>query len=236
VWIPLVVASVLALAAAVTLLALRDRSTPADVSYGGPVGTEPGEPGVYHYDTVGFESVDALAGARHDYPAVTAMIVEERPCGAVVRWEPLGQRRDEWWHCGPGPSVSTIVEFHEWFGIDDTTETSCEGLHLEAARGEGWWEASCMRLDTVIAITLEHLGSERLLVGSEEVLTVHVRMVETTSGRTSGTRTTDLWVVPDTPLLVRKRVVDRSSSSSPIGDVTYVEEYTLMLRSLSPSP
>jgi hypothetical protein len=228
------VVAVLAALAAIALLTLDDQSTQVDVSYEGLVGTEPGEPGVYRYDTVGFESVDALAGARHDYPAVTAMIVEERPCGTVVRWEPLGQRRDEWWYCRPGPSVDTIVEFHEWFGIGDTTETSCEGLHLEP-RGEGRWEASCVRPGTVIAITLEDLGPERLVVGSEEVLTAHVRMVETTSGRTSGTRTTDLWVVPGTPLLARKQVVDRSTSSSPIGAVGYVEEYTLMLRSLTPS-
>jgi len=230
-WLALAIA-----VAAVILAALvfRDRATPAEVSYSGPVGTEPGDPGVYRYDTVGFESVDALAGARHDYPEVTAVVIEAGPCGPVVRWEPLAQRRDEWELCGPGPAVSRIVEFHAWFGIAETTETECSGLRI-AADGTSRWEASCTRPETTIAITVEHLGTDVRTVGGQGIATEHLRMTEVTTGRTSGQRVTDLWFVPGTPLYARKQVVDRSVSSSPIGDVVYVEEYTLDLRSLTPT-
>jgi len=233
-WIAVGAAIAIGAIVTVGLLALRNRSTPIEVSYTGAVGTEVGDPGVYRYDTVGFESVDALAGARHDYPDVTAMVLEEALCGIVLRWEPLEQRRDEWWWCGPGLSVSTIVEFHAWFGIGETTETACQGLRLQA-QGEGSWEASCTRADTAITVFVEQIGVEMVTIGATPIDTLHVRMTETTTGRTEGTRVTDLWMVPGTTLPAKKRVVDRSTSSSPIGDVTYVEEYSLVLRSLTPT-
>ena len=231
-WIALGFVLAIVALAVLAIVSLRDRATPADVSYDGPVGTEPGDPGVYRFDTAGFESVDALAGARHDYPAVTAVIIEQGSCGPVVRWEPLSQRSDEWWMCGPD-SVDRIVEHHEWFGIGDTTDTECAGLVLHPTAADRW-DATCSRPETAVAIVLEHLGDETLSIDGRAVLTTHIRMTETTTGRTTGSRVTDLWMVPGTPLFARKRVVDRSTSTSPIGEVTYVEEYTLELRSLTP--
>jgi hypothetical protein len=216
----------------VVLLAFRDRATPADVSYDGPVGSEPGDPGLYFFDTVGFESVDALAGARHDYPDVTTVLVDERSCGAATRWEPLSQRSDEWRFCGPDGSVDLVVEFHEWFGFPETTETMCTGLRLE---GDDRWQAACSRPDTAIDILVEVIGEEVVVVGGQDVVTTHLRLVETTTGRTTGSRVTDFWMIPGTPLFARKQVIDRSTSSSPIGSVNYVEEYTLVLRSVTPT-
>jgi len=232
-WIAAGVIFTLGALAVVAIFSLRDRSTPSTVSFEGTVGSGPGDPGIYRYDTAGFEQVDALVGARHDYPVVTAVVIEDGACGPVMRWEPLAQRSDEWSFCGPDGSVSRIVEFHEWFGMGDTADGVCEGLRLESA-GDGEWQAACTREGTDIAIVVEMLGMESRSVGADEVTTVHIRMTETTSGQTEGTRVTDLWMVPGTPLYVRKQVADRSTSASPIGEVTYVEEYTLELKSLIP--
>ena len=179
-------------------------------------------------------SDDALAGARHDYPEVTVVVIEDGGCGPIVRWEPLAQRRDEWHLCGPGGAVDHIVEFHEWFGIGETTETTCTGLRL-SPDGEATWVASCSRQDTSIEISIEYVGPDTVVVGGQEIVTDHLRLVEVTTGRTSGTRTTDLWMIPGTPLHVRKQVDDLSTSDSPIGAVTYTERYLLELRSLVPT-
>lgn len=45
------------------------------------------EPGVYLYESSGFDSVDALTGARHDYPAQTTVTITTEGCGVRVRWE-----------------------------------------------------------------------------------------------------------------------------------------------------
>ena len=233
-WIIFGTVVLLALVAVAGILAAGNRSTPADVAYMGPVGDAPGDPGIYRYDTIGFESVDALAGARHEYPEVTELILEDLECGPVVRWTPLEERREEWTWCGPGGSVATIVEYHAWFGVGETTETTCEGLHFTADDLISW-EASCTRPETEISIVVEFRGRESLMVGSVSLDTVRFRLIEETTGRTEGIRVTDLWLIPGTPLPAKKQVADRSASSSPIGDVTYVEEYTLLLRSTAPS-
>jgi hypothetical protein len=46
-------------------------------------------PGVYVYATTGSESVDALAGTDHDYPAETTITVLRAGCGVVLRWVAL---------------------------------------------------------------------------------------------------------------------------------------------------
>jgi hypothetical protein len=54
------------------------------------------EPGVYVYASRGFDSVDALTGARHDYPAQTTVTVTTEGCGVRVRWNTVRERWDEW--------------------------------------------------------------------------------------------------------------------------------------------
>ena len=93
---------------------LRDTSTPIDVenaegSFQGVVGDAPGQPGVYAYLTVGHEEIDALAGARHDYPEVTYIIITAEACGPSARWQPLQERSIEWRHCGPDLAVTDTV-------------------------------------------------------------------------------------------------------------------------------
>src|SRR5262245_41031561 len=48
--------------------------------------------GVYLYSTRGEESVDALGGATHHYPARTTITVVEVPCGVRLQWQPLEER------------------------------------------------------------------------------------------------------------------------------------------------
>ena len=57
---------------------------------------------------------------------------------------------------------------------------------------------------------------------------------EVTEGRTVGTTSADLWLHPDTPLVIRWTLDDESITDSRAGDVRYVEQMTVELVSSEP--
>jgi hypothetical protein len=65
--------------------------------------------------------------------------------------------------------------------------------------------------------------------------TVHIRVVSETSGKTDGASSVEEWVRPEDGLLIKRTIVDNSTTSSQIGDVAYHEEAEIMLRSLRPA-
>ena len=98
--------SLVVAAAGVVLFVFRDRADPVQredvaatlVTGGG----RPGDFGLYLYATTGFETTDALAGSRHEYPAQTYMTIQPGGCGTQVRWQALDQRWDEYDFCPDG--------------------------------------------------------------------------------------------------------------------------------------
>lgn len=48
----------------------------------------------YVYVTSGFDAVDVLTGARHDYPAATTLTVTASGCGVRLRWDVAVERWD----------------------------------------------------------------------------------------------------------------------------------------------
>jgi hypothetical protein len=219
------------------LLLFRDTATPvsaSDLGFTGTAGDAPGEPGIYVYDTAGFEEVDALGGARHDYPAATYLVIEEGPCGPVVRWQALDERWDEWEHCGPDLAVSSSRGYHEWFQIPDLATSICSSQVFPRS-GETAWTSECVDETTTSIDHVTVVGMETLVIGGQEVMTLHLRILGTTEGSTIGETTTDVWRLPGTTLVVRKVVDDASANASRIGDIHYVEQVTLELRSLVPT-
>ena len=83
-------------------------------------------------------------------------------------------------------------------------------------------------------VDYEVVGSEVLVVDGEQVDTLHVRHTSASSGGTRGRGTTDIWILPGTPLVVQRVVDTTSVSRSRIGDVEYHEEYRVQLISLFP--
>ena len=232
-------ALVLAIVAAVVvwLAFFRNTTTPvsaADLGFTGTAGDSPGDPGVYVYATTGFEEVDALGGARHDYPDKTYLVITDGPCGPVVRWQAIAERWDEAEHCGPDLSVTTSRGYHEWFGIPDLGTSSCTGRILPPP-GETTWTSVCQDGDMTSTDVATLIGMETLDIGGTPVATMHIRVVGTTTGSTVGSTTTDEWRLPGTPLVVRRVVDDASSNASRIGDIHYVEQVTLQLESVIPT-
>ena len=223
----------------VVVIAFRDRATPLDAGDVAattvvPGGTDPGDFGIYLYETAGFETTGALGGARHEYPVETFLALQPGGCGTLVRWQALEQRWTEWEICDD-LGIAGWRSYHEWFGVSNLDEWSCTPpVPLLSETAESW-TARCEKEGTIQELHYEVIGSEQLEVAGEMVDTVHVRSSTVNTGETSGSATDDLWLLPGTPLVVQ-RITDKSSvTGSRIGDVEYHEEYRLRLRSLTPT-
>jgi hypothetical protein len=161
-------------------------------------------------------------------------VVSDGPCGPIVRWQAIAERWEESEHCGPDLAVTTSTSFHQWFGVPDTGVTVCTSPIFPPA-GEAEWTTVCPDTDTTSTDRAAVVGVETLVIGGESVDTIHIRIMGTTEGSTVGTTTTDLWRLPGTVLVVREQVDDSSSNATRIGEVHYVEQVTLQLRSLIPT-
>ena len=195
-------------------------------------GGEPGDPGVYRYTTEGFEEIDALAGARHDYPAESFLTITAGECGPRVRWDVLAERWVEWHHCGPGAAITHTLTFHKWFGVDDLEDEECDpALPLAPTAAT---TVSCAAGDTIETYRIEPRGAESLTVGGVAVTVDRFEVTSELTGGTTGWSRVELWVLPGTVLVVRAEAERQTVSASPIGDVAYTEVYRLELASLQP--
>jgi hypothetical protein len=222
----------------------RDRATPLESEEVGATlitgGGQPGDFGLYRYVTTGFETTDALAGSRHDYPAQTYMTIQPGGCGTLVRWQALEERWEEWDFCADA-SLAGRHTYHEWFQIANLDIWACSPPVPTQEDPGQVVTGTCARAATGNAeaaedsLRYEMIGYETLTVGAEQVETLHVRAASTGSGGTVMSRTTDTWILPGTQLVVRQTVQSTSTTQSRIGTVNAYEEYELNLVSLLPS-
>ena len=89
-------------------------------------------PGVYVYDTTGFERVSALGGAQHDYPTQTTMTVTENDCGVTVRWAPLEQRFENWTMCltGTANEMRAVLDPPRVLREDRRAHVQCSNTYI----------------------------------------------------------------------------------------------------------
>jgi hypothetical protein len=233
-------------------VALRDTTTPVSASQAvaeatvAPepvdafvVGTEPGDPGLYVYATTGSEEVDALGGARHEYPAETFLTIQPGGCGRLQRWTALEERWDEIELCSgdEGLFQARYDAFHKWFGQSDLQEFSCDtaaALVVPAAEGPSA-SFECRNEDRTEEYEVEVLGSEKVVVDSSEVEALHIRVSSVLSRGSRGTSQTNTWYLPGTSLVLRRVATRSSVNDSAIGDVSYREDYEITLLSLTPT-
>ena len=225
------------------LFGFRDLATPVvEEDIGLTVitgGGAPGDYGLYVYATTGYESTDALAGARHDYPAETYLTIQPGGCGTLVRWQPLEQRYTEWDYC-PDGTLAGWATFHEWFRIDNTDLWACaQPMPVQGEPGTSW-SVECVKPDSEEAaaarevIAYQVVGDEILIIDGAEVETRHVRATSLEYEGTEGSATSDAWYLPGTLLVVRLVEETTSVTDSRIGPVQYTEVIELQLTSLLP--
>ena len=232
-----------AIAGVAVLFAFRDMATTLDEDQVGLTvitgGGQPGDYGLYVYATTGYESTDALAGTRHDYPPETYLTIQPGGCGTLVRWQPLEQRYEEWGYCDDG-RMAGWDSHQEWFQVANTDEWRCpEPVQTQGEPGESW-TIRCARAETGNAAaatevdSYEVVGFETLTVAGEEVETLHVRTTIAGTGGSASTGQHDTWYLVGTHLPVRRVVVHDSTTDTRIGAVQYHEEAEINLTSLIP--
>jgi hypothetical protein len=203
------------------------------------VGSALPEPGVYTYTTSGRESIDALDGRHHNYPAETTITVRHRGCGAVHVWRPLQERRDETVVCpaGTGAALERYRSYHEFYGIADDREFVCDpgSLWYPASIEPGkTWTVRCGTDDIEVLRTGTITGLSEVDVGGDPVEVLTYELHDEISGGSTGINDRIVTVVADTGLIVGLSVHVDVRSDSPIGDVRYEELYKLELTSLTP--
>jgi len=188
-----------------------------------------GYEGVYTYATVGKESVDALTGATHRYPATTTITVIRKGCGVQLQWEALDGRSTTWTLCTVHGAVTlrAIRETHTFFKKTDRTNYACtqSGTHFTCTSPKGEESGD-----------ITPLGESMVSVHSVLSASLVIRTVATVTGKSHGTETTEWWLAPRTLLPLRIVVASRTSRKEPlVGTVHYREDAKLALVSRTPS-
>jgi hypothetical protein len=199
------------------------------------------EPGVYLYDTRGFEVSHVLGTRRHSYPAHTTITVNATPNGCLrTRWDALATRWDAVLACprpGGGWQLISQSEEHEFAGhVDRRTYTCTPASTYRPARlaAGARWTSRCAidGTSTVDASTL--LGPRSLTLGGRRTRTLLIRTRTHVSGDTTGAGTSFTWILPGTGLTVRRTIANASTTGTIVGDVRYEERAALALSQLRP--
>jgi hypothetical protein len=191
-------------------------------------------PGVYVYATTGRDTVDALNGAHHDYPATTTITVTATECGVQQRWDILEQRWEEWQRCTDGSGVSETgrVNYDEFFGQSQTDAWVCTGAPRPLAAAAG--TTTCTSGSTTETRDGVVVGTEEQAVGAASVDTLHVQ-VTITDGTPSDSQIIDSWYLTGTDLVAVQTSTVATSNASQVGTVHYTETYEIRLTALTPS-
>ncbi|MBI2170100.1 MAG: hypothetical protein HYU28_11480 [Actinobacteria bacterium] len=197
--------------------------------------------GVYVYATTGFETVDALGGARHDYPAETTVTFTYDGDLVRGRWDVLEERWDESVVKRTDLGVEYVrhTAYHEFFGQADRRDLDCEpgSLAIPEDMTPGFsFTMHCNAGETHSSCEARVLGMEPVTVGGSTVQAVHTLMTTTASGDVRGTMVREYWSLPENGLTLKAKVTTDTESDAPMGAGTfnYHEEYDLTLKSLQP--
>jgi hypothetical protein len=195
--------------------------------------------GVYRYATEGFEEVDALGGARHDYPATTTVTYARADCGTEERWQPLRERVGAATSCAgtDGDELRATYQRREFFGQSQEKSYRCDpGLLLRPAepRPGRTWRGTCRSADSTAAFSGRVVALEDLVVDGTRVPVVRVRLDGTLTGSTRGRSDREVWLRRADGLLVQAVGRTDTDADTPGGTVRYRESYRLRLLSLQP--
>jgi hypothetical protein len=216
---------------AVTIFRTKTETTPEAAT--------PIPPGVYVYETNGYEKTDALTGVTHRYPRRSTIAVAPAECGMTLTWRVLRGRSTEWTICvtDAGWELRTQDERHTFFGRTETTTYACEDtpilpVPISLKRS---WPVSCSTGDARETGVVRIAGIPLLDLGGGQFLSPDVRKTTTFAGAIRGSARYDFWFHPRAAVPpVRIVMISHTTNDSPVGDVHYDEDVRLTL--LSPRP
>lgn len=196
-------------------------------------------PGVYRYTTSGYEEVDVLGGARHDYPQTTTVTYSRSGCGVQERWQPLEGRVGSAVQCAgdAGSVLRSTYQEREFFGQSQTKTYTCDPGVLLRPRdpqpGQGW-TGRCTSGDSTASFAGRVVALEELDVGGTRVPVVRVLLRGTLTGSTRGRSDREVWLARSDGLLVQATGDTDTEADTSGGTVRYRETYRLRLQSLTP--
>ena len=195
-------------------------------------------PGVYQYATDGFDRVDALTGARHDYPKITTMTAVPYGCGVRLRWDIAVERWDSWDWCLEGDDLRQTgwVGYHEFFGTAGRNDYTCEGdpRPLEAPAGTTWAMTCRMTDRTTTSFNGTVIEVTTLTVAGTEIPVLHLRYEVDVVGESTGHQSVEGWYRTTDGLPVREHLTIATSQDTVVGTTNFDETYTIDL--LTPTP
>jgi hypothetical protein len=195
-------------------------------------------PGVYQYATSGFDQVDALTGARHDYPKITTITVVPYGCGVRLRWDVAVERWDSWDWCLDGGDLRQTgwVAFHEFFGTAGRNDYTCDGdpRPLDASAGTTWAMTCRMTDRTTSSFTGTVIDRTTLTVAGTEIPVLHLRYEVDVVGESTGHQSVEGWYRTTDGLAVREQLTIATKQDTVVGTTSFDESYTIDL--LTPTP
>lgn len=228
-----------ATSAATSTVAAVAESTGATTSTApAPVGTLPAL-GVYQYATTGFDRIDALTGAQHDYPAITTMTVTPFGCGVRVRWDIAVERWDSWDWCLAGDAIEQTgwVGYHEFFSTPGRNDYTCDGdpRPLSAPAGTTWLMTCRMGDRTSSIFSGEVIELTSLVVAGVDVPVLHLRYDVEVVGESTGRQTVEGWYRVTDGLPVHEQLTITTAQETVVGVANFDEQYTIDLLTLTPA-
>ena len=194
--------------------------------------------GVYQYATTGFDAVDVLTGARHEYPAVTTITVTPEGCGVRLRWDVAVERWATWDWCLDGAAVRLDgwSGHHEFFDVAATNDYVCSGepRPLDAEPGTTWQMVCRIEDRDTSTYTGTVMARTSVTIGGVAVPALHVRYDVVVEGVSTGTQTIEGWYRLTDGLPLRETTTTNTSQDTPVGRSGFEERSTIELMSLTP--
>jgi hypothetical protein len=208
----------------------------------GEAGVERGPtpaPGVYVYDTSGFERVSALGGAQHDFPKQSTITITDNGCGDDIKWAPLEQRWDNWSTCSVGAQqirLNSYSTHHEFFGQTEERTYPCQNVDVRPISDEvgTTTNGTCARSAEFVNATTTVVGPTTVIVKGVAVDAIQIHLALQISGDTNGSQISDLWLRPADGLMLRYESIQDADGKSVIGPTHFHEEDHLTITDLSP--
>lgn len=198
--------------------------------------------GTYSYTGSGTESVSALGGSMHEFPAKIATVVKldaKHDCGWSLNVVYVKQHIEERNYCTTDTGVvdNGFERRIEFFNQTEVKKYTCgddaRRLVADAAPGSTTTWVCKQGDKATSAYTATYVGPERVSVGGADTDVAHVKIVSRQTGDTRGGDVQEIWYLPS-GLPAKFNGTLKVTTASVLGDTEFEEHYEYALASLSP--
>lgn len=205
--------------------------------------------GLYVYAGEGSERISFPPNSQEDGAQLPASVVHNTDGCWTFKVDYNEWHWQDWLFCPDGDRMVEAAghTYQKWdfvaFAVDNLSTFTCEPPNViidPAAEPGASWTTTCVGTneqvsgETTTSGSYEFVGNETLTVGGEEVGAYHYRMEQDITGAQSGNQQADWWFAVDNGLPLKNIRHIVIESDSPLGTISYTEEGTFELTSLTP--